>query len=97
MTQALALPSVAVFSPSVIKSKWLPNKSRKYQGVECGDVAQVSAEDKARMILKENFATDEYAALYNQITTESVIERIQDVISFVGLDRSIEFGNFERQ
>ena len=97
MSQALALPSAAVFSPSAIKSEWLPSNSRKYQGVECGDVIEVSAEDKNRMVLRENFETDEYHELYRQITPDSVIERIKDVISFVGLDRSIEFKNIQEQ
>jgi len=97
MSQALGLPSVAVFSPSTVKSEWLPNKSRKYQGVECSDVIEVSEEDKARMVLEENFNTDDYSELYKQINPESVIPCIQDVISFVGLDRSIEFRNFENQ
>lgn len=97
MSQALGLPSVGVFSPSAIKSEWLPNKSRKYQGVECGDVIEVSEENKNRMVLKENFETQEYNDLYTQITHESVTACIQDVISFVGLDRSIEFKNFENQ
>lgn len=97
MSQALGLPSVGVFSPSALKSEWLPIKSRKYQGVECGDVIEVSEQDKARMTFKENFESDDYAALYNAITSESVIECVQDVISFVGLDRSIEFRKYVEQ
>jgi len=94
MSQALGLPSVAVFSPSVDKLEWLPVNSKKYQGVGCSDVVEVSDVDKAAMALKENFGTDQYNALYDQITTESVIKCIQDVISFVGLDRSIEFRKY---
>ena len=94
MSQALGLPSVAVFSPSAIKSEWLPSKSRKYQGVECGDVIELSEEQRNNMVLKEHFGTDEYFDLYNQINPERVIESIEDVITFVGLDRSIEFRNY---
>ncbi len=96
MSQALGLPSVAVFSPSAVKSEWLPSKSRKYQGVECADVTEMSEEDRAKMVLKSSFETDEYFSLYNQIDADSVIDRIKDVITFVGLDRSIEFRAYQK-
>ncbi len=38
ISQAMNVPSFAIFSPSISKSVWLPNASPRFQGVEVGDI-----------------------------------------------------------
>ena len=38
ISQALDIPSYAIYPPGIAKKEWLPNASEKFQGIEPGDV-----------------------------------------------------------
>lgn len=43
ISQAMNVPSYAIFSPSIPKSVWLPNASSRFQGIEVADINPVVA------------------------------------------------------
>ncbi|GAB6011758.1 glycosyltransferase family 9 protein [Viscerimonas tarda] len=57
ISQALNVPSFAIYSPSIAMGNWLPNKSDRFRGIELKDInpgwaadKQLSAEEKYALI-----------------------------------------------
>jgi heptosyltransferase-2 len=53
ISQALDIPSYAIYPPSIDKKKWLPNANERFQGLEPKDISE-KAEDK-RLSYAEKF------------------------------------------
>jgi len=45
ISQALNVPSFAIYNPTAHLNNWLPNKSERFQGIELRDIDPVSAEN----------------------------------------------------
>ena len=88
IAQAAGIPSVSIFSPSAKKCEWLPRDSREHQGVEWDDLVDSPAEEKFLTHKALEVGSKQYAELYSKITPQPVIERIDDVTHFVGIQRS---------
>jgi len=88
IAQAAGTPSVSIFSPSAKKCEWLPRNSREHQGVEWDDLVDSPAEEKFLTHKALEVGSKKYAELYSKITPQPVIERIDDVTHFVGIQRS---------
>jgi len=65
ISQALEIPSLAIYPPGVAKKEWLPNASDKYQGIEPADILS-DAE-----LLKLD-----YAVAFDTMTPDIVCERL---------------------
>ncbi|RBP53652.1 glycosyltransferase family 9 protein [Arenicella xantha] len=87
IAQAVGVPSVSIFSPSAKKAEWLPSSSRLHQGVEWDDLVDTSLEEKARVHRQLEVGSAEYFELYYSITPQPVIELIDDVACFAGIQR----------
>jgi len=87
IAHAVGLPSVSIFSPSSKKSEWLPRNSRQHQGVEWQDLDDSPAEEQWRINNALQAGSEQYRNLYSKITPRPVIERIDDVTDFVGIQR----------
>jgi len=88
IAQALAIPSVAVFSPSAKKTEWLPSSTRAHQGVEWDDLVDKPLSEKAEIHAKLKIGSEQYNDLYRMITAQPVIELVDDVARFIGLDKA---------
>jgi len=76
ISQALNLPSVAIFSPSASRSYWLPNASEKFRGIEWQDVTKFNDIEN----LHYEYGDSLYFSLYNSITPNDVIPVIEQVV-----------------
>lgn len=47
ISQALNIPSFAIYPPKIVKNNWLPNASGRFQGIELADINKSAATDKA--------------------------------------------------
>jgi heptosyltransferase-2 len=70
LSQALDIPSFAIYPPGVGKKKWLPNASDRFQGIEPEDVS-----DKAC----DNSLT--YQEQFDLITVDEVWSRLQTMLN----------------
>ncbi|MBD8346999.1 glycosyltransferase family 9 protein [Dysgonomonas sp. HGC4] len=52
ISQALDIPSFAIFLPNVRKIEWLPNASEKYQGIELADI-NIEAANNPNLLFEE--------------------------------------------
>lgn len=77
ISQALGLPSVAVFSPSASRPEWLPNASDKYRGIEWQDVSKLNDTEN----IHYEYGDSLYFSLYNSITPTDVTPIIDQVVS----------------
>ena len=65
ISQALEIPSLAIYPPGVAKKEWLPNASDKYQGVEPADILSDS-----------ELVNLDYTEAFNSMTPDIVGERL---------------------
>jgi heptosyltransferase-2 len=88
ISQALDVPSVAVFSPSADKHTWLPSASKRFQGFSWRDFLDSGARSGSRQNTKpytgkedpvfEN-GDSQYYRLYNSIVAERIIEAVDEI------------------
>lgn len=77
ISQALGLPSVAVFSPSARRKQWLPSASEKYRGIEWQDVRQSTHIEDSHEF---EYGDSDYFRRYNSIKPMDVIPIIDEVV-----------------
>ncbi|ADQ78525.1 glycosyl transferase family 9 [Paludibacter propionicigenes WB4] len=65
ISQALEIPSLAIYPPGVAKKEWLPNASDKYQGVEPADILSDS-----------ELVNLDYTEAFNSMTPDIIGERL---------------------
>jgi heptosyltransferase-2 len=70
ISQALDIPSFAIFPPKIGKRTWLPNACERYQGIEPADVSE-KALDK----------TLSYAEKFDFITVDEVWKRLSTMLN----------------
>jgi len=78
ISQALGLPSVAVFSPSARREQWLPNASEKYRGIEWQDVIPPKNTEGSDAF---EYGDSAYFRRYNSIKPIDVIPAIDEVVA----------------
>jgi heptosyltransferase-2 len=66
ISQALNVPSFAIFSPSIVKDNWLPNKSERFQGIELKDINPVQAHNK-QLSAEEKYALIDVDSVWNRL------------------------------
>jgi heptosyltransferase-2 len=66
ISQALNIPSFAIYSPNISRKKWLPNASDRFQGIEPADVSD-----------KVNDNTLSYREKFDLITVDEVWKRLK--------------------
>ncbi|MDR0544311.1 MAG: glycosyltransferase family 9 protein [Odoribacteraceae bacterium] len=59
ISQALDVPSFAIYPPHISKSKWLPNASERFQGVHPYDISEAARDKKLSYIEKYDVVTVE--------------------------------------
>lgn len=69
MAQALGIPSFAIYSPSVSKTKWLPSNSVVAKGISTDDI--LSKQEQSRLTIEQCF---------NSITPEEVYKRLNPLL-----------------
>lgn len=69
LSQALDVPSFAIFPPKISKARWLPNQGKRFAGISPDDFCS-KAEQKS-MIYEQRF---------NLITTERVWEQLEPML-----------------
>jgi heptosyltransferase-2 len=57
ISQALDIPSFAIYPPHISKTKWLPNASDRFQGIHPSELAPPSSWDDLNYIERYNFVT----------------------------------------
>lgn len=77
ISQALDLPSFAIYSPSIAKGNWLPNHSEKFRGIELKDINPDWATNN-KMTSEEKF---------DLIDVDSVWKRLDEMYSQMGLNK----------
>ncbi len=77
ISQALGLPSVAVFSPSADKLNWLPNACDRYVGIDWKELPENAKHSKARYKNGDKL----YYQLYDSITPAHVIPLVNQVFN----------------
>jgi len=87
ISQALKIPSLAIFSPSAIKAVWLPKGSELYQGIECQDVVDVAEDIDQKIKHRDNRNTDVYQQYYKKITPQDVIGKLDSMIKYIRLNK----------
>lgn len=65
ISQALDIPSFAIYPPGISKKEWLPNASQKFQGIEPKDLLSDSEMQKMN-----------YIETFNSITPDIVCEKL---------------------
>lgn len=70
LSQSFNVPSFAIYSPDISKTRWLPNQSERFQGISISDVS--SPEETKDL---------DYTQRFNLITVESVWERLDKMLS----------------
>lgn len=73
ISQAIGIPSFAIFPPGISKKTWLPDKNKRFDGIEPADLDKKIAED---------FSVS-YEEKFNLITVEEVIKRLKSALFFV--------------
>ncbi len=63
ISQALDIPSYAIYPPGTTKKEWLPNASERFQGIEPGD-----------MLTNQELQKLSYIDSFNAITPDRVCE-----------------------
>ncbi len=71
ISQAFEVPSFAIFSPSISKSVWLPNKNEHYQGIQFSDIYH-SSETNDQLSDRQKF---------DMITDEVVWKRLEPMLN----------------
>jgi heptosyltransferase-2 len=66
ISQALNVPSFAVFSPSIVMGNWLPNRSDRFQGIELKDINPVAAADQ-QLTHEEKYALIDVDSVWNRV------------------------------
>lgn len=70
ISQAMDVPSFAIFSPSIPKAVWLPNDSARFQGIELAEIDPANVNNGA-LSLEEKFCL---------IDVDSVWKRLQPML-----------------
>lgn len=65
ISQALNIPSFAIYPPGVGKKKWLPNASARFQGIEPEDVSEKAKDEK--LSYQEKFEFISVAEVWNRL------------------------------
>lgn len=73
ISQAMGIPSFAIFPPGISKKVWLPDQNGQFAGIEPADLDRKTAEDP----------TVSYDDKFSLITVEEVIERLKESFLFV--------------
>jgi len=66
ISQALGIPSLAIFPPSLAMGNWLPNRSEKYQGIELADINPEAAADKS-LSFEEKLSLIDLYSVWNRL------------------------------
>lgn len=69
ISQALDVPSFAIYPPNIPLHNWLPNKSERYQGIELADIDKGASTDKSLS----------YQDKMSLIDVDSVWEKLNDM------------------
>jgi heptosyltransferase-2 len=79
ISQALKIPSFAIYPPSVSKYVWLPNASERYRGIEPADISEEKAKDP-------NLS---FASKFELLTVDNVWKKSDPMLAeYVKLKRS---------
>jgi len=70
ISQALNIPSYAIYPPGISKKEWLPNASEKFQGIEVNDILSDS-----------ELGTLSYIDSFNTITPDVVCVRLFEMLT----------------
>ncbi|HJV77464.1 MAG TPA: glycosyltransferase family 9 protein, partial [Paludibacter sp.] len=70
ISQALDIPSFAIYPPEIAKKEWLPNASERFQGIEPGDILSNS-----------ELQTLNYIDSFNAITPDVVCEKLVNMMN----------------
>ena len=70
ISQALGIPSFAVYPPSVSKEVWLPGASERYQGIEPADISEEKAKDP----------NVSFASKFELLTVDNVWEKLEPML-----------------
>ncbi|MDR3218610.1 MAG: glycosyltransferase family 9 protein [Dysgonamonadaceae bacterium] len=70
ISQALNIPSFAIFPPKISKKTWLPNACDRYQGIEPGEISE-----------KANDETLSYTEKFELITVDEVWKRLRPMLN----------------
>lgn len=70
ISQALNIPSFAIYPPNIPKTNWLPNKSTRFQGIEFKDI--INKEQEANQL--------SYIDRFNLIDVDSVWKMLDNML-----------------
>lgn len=70
ISQALDIPSFAIYPPDIPLHNWLPNRSERYQGIELADIDKSASRDKSLT----------YQDKMSLIDVDSVWEKLDDTL-----------------
>jgi heptosyltransferase-2 len=70
ISQALDIPSFAIYPPNIKKKKWLPNACDRFQGIDPSDVSEKASDDNLTYVEK-----------FNLITVEKVWEKLNPMLN----------------
>jgi len=79
ISQALGIPSFAIYPPSVSKRVWLPGANERYQGIEPADISEEEAKNP-----KLNFATK-----FDLLTVDAVWEKLNPMLAKFTFNRAL--------
>lgn len=69
ISQALNIPSFAIYPPGISKTKWLPNSSERYQGISSDDIST-----------EQNTSKLSYKQQFDLITLEEVWKQLNPML-----------------
>lgn len=75
ISQAMNVPGLAIFPPSIPKSVWLPNSCERFQGIELADINPLAAKEEA-LSFEEKFQQIDTESVWNQL--EPMLEKFAD-------------------
>jgi heptosyltransferase III len=78
ISQALDIPSFAIYPPEIAKKEWLPNASERFQGIEPGDILSNS-----------ELQTLSYIDSFNAITPDVVCEKLFNMMNLYLKPKSV--------
>lgn len=80
ISQALNVPSFAIYPPEIDKKKWLPNACDRFQGIEPGDVSDEARNKKLS-----------YREKFEYITVDEVWDRLEPMLCRFFLTKNVPY------
>ncbi|MDR1121990.1 MAG: glycosyltransferase family 9 protein [Dysgonamonadaceae bacterium] len=92
ISQALDIPSFAIYPPGIEKKEWLPNANERFQGIQASDISEQAV--SRALSFSEKFELITVDAVWNKLNpmlkklsenflTEAVPDKVQDIGEYV--------------